>query len=528
MRAVCATGLLVLFLAASPGPAALQSPGDDALPQGVQLVLRTLLPASGAPPELTAASRTFRASADLPCFYERRAFAPAWSNGGGLLPRAAELTAALAAAGEHGLRPEDYPTAEIRRRMGLLPLSGATPAPGDLADLDLLLTHAFLTYGAHLRGGRVSPQSIQRDCAVERSATDLAAVLEEALGAGRIRQALEELAPPHEGYRALRQQLAKLRETAAARGGWPAVPDGPTLQADDRDDRIAALRARLAATDDAPPGEPAEPAVLDPPLVEAVQAFQRRHGLEPDGVVGPATLRALNVPAADRFRQIELNLERWRWFPRDPGERHVMVNVAGFELAAVEAGRTAVSMRIIVGKPYQRTPLFSSAMTQVVLNPSWHVPSSITTKEIVPRLKRDPGYLARNGYYWSNGRLVQRPGPQNALGRIKFLFPNRFNVYLHDTPSRSLFERTVRTFSHGCMRIEKPLELAEWVLGETWTRERLEAAIAARRERSVRLPEPLPVHVVYWTAWVDDAGGLQLREDVYGRDEALGKGLGGD
>lgn len=525
MRAVCATGLLVLFLASSPGPAALEGPGSDSLPQRVQVVLRTLLPVSGAPPELAAAGKTFQASADLPCFYERRGFAPAWSNGNGLLPRADEVAAALLAAGEHGLRPGDYPTAEIRRRISLL-RSAATPAPGDLADLDLLLTHAFLAYGAHLRDGRVSPQAIQRDCAVERSPTDLAAVLEAALAAGRVRPSLEELAPPHVGYRALRQRLAGLRETAV-RGGWPAVPDGPTLHPDERDDRVAALRARLAATEEAPPDDPADPAVVDPLLVEAVQAFQLRHGLEPDGITGPLTLRALNVPAADRVRTLELNLERWRWVPRDLGRRHVMVNVAGFELAAVEAGRTALAMRIIVGKPYQRTPLFSSAMTQVVINPSWHVPNSITTREIVPRLKRDPGYLARNGYYWSDGRLVQRPGAQNALGRIKFLFPNRFNVYLHDTPSRSLFERAVRTFSHGCMRIQKPLELAEWVLGETWTRETLEAAIATGRERFVRLPESLPVHVVYWTAWVDEAGVLQLREDVYGRDEALGKGLGG-
>jgi murein L,D-transpeptidase YcbB/YkuD len=483
MRAVRASAALLLLLAASPGPAALQGRGNGDLSQ-IQVVLRVRVPSSGAPPELTADGEPFRASAALPCFYERRAFSPAWSGGSGLLPHAYELTAALAAAGEHGLRTEDYPTSEIRRRIALLPRS-VLPPPEDLAELDLLLTHAFLAYGAHLRDGRVNPRAVQGDCALQRTEEDLAAVLEGALSAGRVRQALEALAPPHPGYQALRQELANLRE-AAARGD--------------------------------------EPAALDPSRVEEVQAFQLRHGLEPDGVVGPATLRALNVPAADRVRQIELNLERWRWLPRDPGGRHVMVNVAGFELAAVEDGRTALSMRIIVGKTYQRTPLFTSAMTQVVLNPSWHVPASITSKEIVPRLKRDPGYLARQGFYWSNGRLIQRPGPQNALGRIKFLFPNRFNVYLHDTPSRSLFERTVRTFSHGCMRVEKPLELARWVLG--WTPETLEAALATRRERSIPLPVPLPVHVAYWTAWVDGEGVLQLREDVYGRDEALRKALG--
>jgi murein L,D-transpeptidase YcbB/YkuD len=523
--------LIALLLAQAPAPTQ------------VQVLLHARFPASGAPPQLRIGDESFRGSTGLPCFYERRGYAPAWSAAD-----AGALLETLDRAGGEGLRPEEYRGAALRQ------LAEAAESPSQTADFDLLLTDAFLRYASHVQSGRVDPERLYSDCQgtppkAYLPNTDLPAVLEAALGSGSLRQVLDALPPPHEGYRRLRAALARYRQVEA-RGGWVAVPDGPTLRRGNRGERVEALRLRLvqAAVADAadaanaadtanlPAGDtaagPPTPAdVFDKPLAAAVQAFQERHGLDADGVAGAATLRALAEPAAAHVRQIELNLERWRWLPRDLGKRYVLVNIAGFGLDAVEDGRTALAMKVIVGKPYTRTPLFSGLMTRVIINPSWYVPNSIITKEIAPRLGRDPGYIQRENFEvlpTRDGRLAlrQRPGPNNALGRIKFLFPNRFNVYLHDTPSRSLFGRTVRTFSHGCIRIEKPLEMAEWVLGPEWTPETIQAAIATGKERTVPVLRPIPVHVTYATAWVDAAGTLQIRTDVYGRDKPLDEALG--
>jgi murein L,D-transpeptidase YcbB/YkuD len=503
----------VLLLLQAPAPA-----------EQAQALIRARFPASGAAPQLRLGGETFRGSAGLPCFYERRGYAPAWIG-----TQADALLGTLSRATEDGLNPEEYHAAGLRQ------LAAQARSPAELSELDLLLTDAFLRYAAHVQSGRVDPRDLYSDCQASPPATDLPAVLESALGAGNLQQVLADLPPPHEDYRRLRAALARYRQVAA-RGGWVDVPDGPTLRAGDQGERVAALRARLlqAAEADAAAPVPQGPDLLDEPFVAALRAFQERHGLEPDGVAGPATLGALAEPAAAHVRQIEINLERWRWLPRDlggKGERYVLVNIAGFRLDAVEDGRTALDMKIIVGKPYTRTPMFTGAMTRVVLNPYWYVPNSIATKEIAPRLRRDPDYLRREGFEVIPGKgfaLRQRPGPKNALGRVKFLFPNRFNVYLHDTPSRSLFDRTVRTFSHGCIRIEKPVEMAEWVLRPLpeWTPAAIQGAIAAGRERNVVLPRPIPVHVTYWTAWIDAAGTLQIRHDVYGRDEPLDQALG--
>lgn len=505
---------------------------EPALADQTRLVLRGLISGSAAP-RLELEGQRFQASPLLSCFYERRDFRPAWSAGGVLRPAAEELLAALATAEAEGLRAEDYRLPALQRRAAAV---RNRPEARGLADLDLLLSDAFLTFGAHLRTGRVNPQAIYRDCALKRDGTDLAVVLEEALaddqGDGQIRSTLASLPPPHRGYRLLREALGRYRRIAE-RGDSVPVPPGPTLRAGDQGERVAILRKRLdeaAASDAAAPLPAVEsPDLFDALLEEAVRGFQQRHGLEDDGVVGPATLAELNQAAADHVRQIEVNLERWRWVPRDLGKRHVLVNIAAFRLEAAEDGRTALEMRVIVGKPYTRTPMFSSEMESVVLNPSWHVPQSIAVNEILPKVRKDPSYLARHNYEMLSGsRIRQRPGPQNALGQIKFLFPNRFSVYLHDTPSRSLFSQTVRTFSHGCIRIEKPFDLAVWALRDDprWTPEAIRAGIDAGRERTVPLSRKIPVHVAYWTAWVGDDGTLRLGRDVYQRDAELARLLG--
>lgn len=490
-----------------------------------QMVLRARLPVSGAAPRLMLEERSLLSSPLLSCFYERRSFAPAWSHGGALRPAAGELLSTLAAAEADGLRAEDYQPEALER----LTRAGQVDA-GRMADLDLLLSNAFLTFAAHLRHGKVNPEAIYRDCALEHDGTDLAEVLEKALQQGRVRAALAELAPPHRGYGLLREALARYRRIALRGGSEPVLP-GPTLRLGDQGERIAVLRSRLTDAAEADADEllaPTEsPGLFDPPLDEAVRRFQERHGLEQDGVAGPATLAELNLPAEDHVRQIEVNLERWRWLPHDLGQRYVLVNIAAFRLDAVEDGRTALAMRVIVGKPYTRTPMFSSAISSVILNPSWNVPRSIVP-EVLARARREPSYLKREGFETlSGGRLRQKPGPRNALGRIKFLFPNRFGVYLHDTSAPTLFGSTVRTFSHGCIRIEKPFDLAVWALRDAprWDAESIRAGIEAGRERSVPLPHKIPVHVAYWTAWVGDDGTLSLGRDVYLRDAQLARML---
>lgn len=330
--------------------------------------------------------------------------------------------------------------------------------------------------------------------------------------------------PPHEGYERLQEALDRYRRVTS-RGEPEPVPPGPTLKLGTKGDRVVALRERLARAAEAEAAEPLpgtdRPEVFDISLEMAVLAFQERHGLPADGAAGPATLAELNRTAEDQIRKIEVNLERWRRMPPDLGKRHVLVNIAAFRLDAVEDGRSVLDMRVIVGQRHTRTPVLSSAIERVVLNPSWYVPASIASKELRPKGR---SYLRRNGYQvLPGGKLVQRPGAGNSLGRVKFQFPNRFRVYLHDTPSRSLFDRAVRALSHGCVRLERPADLAAWALRDNpqWTPEAIQAAIDSGRERAVTLPEPIPVHIAYWTAWVDDYGTLRFGPDVYNQDSDL-------
>jgi len=529
--------VFALLGALGAGPA---QPGSQPGPPGpppaqlVQLVLRSRVPASGtAAPRLQLEGQSVPGSPFLSCFYQRRDFVPAWSDGKALHPAVDELLAALAAAEDDGLRVEGYRLSALQRRTAAV---SRRPEAGELADLDLLLSNAFLTFAQHLRSGKVNPAAIYPDCALDRDAADLAVVLQNALEepvqAGRLHATLAGLAPSGRGYAELREALRRYRRLVLQADLSP-VPPGPKLRPGDRGERVAALRARLAAAEAADAtgvsktaAAAQSPDLFDASLGDAVRRFQERHGLEPDGVAGASTLAELNQKPADHIRQIEVNLERWRWLPHDLGQRYVLVNIAGFRLDAVEDGRTVLSMRVIVGKPYTRTPMFSSTMKSVLLNPSWHVPQKIAVKEIFPKARKDPSYLKREDYeVLSGNRLRQRPGPHNALGRLKFVFPNRFDVYLHDTPAPSLFSRAVRTFSHGCIRIEKPFDLAVWVLRDDprWTPDAIRAAIDEGKERSVPLPHPVSVHVAYWTAWVDDGGTLHLWPDVYKRDAQLGE-----
>ena len=316
------------------------------------------------------------------------------------------------------------------------------------------------------------------------------------------------------------------------------------------DPRVVALRERLLATGDLAVGGADAMDVFDEPLADAVARFQRRHGLDDDGAVGPKTREALNVSAATRVRQIELNLERWRWLPQDLGERHLLVNVPGFSLRLSEHGEDVLSMRVIVGRVVRRTPVFSDTMRYLVFSPSWTVPPTILRADKLPALRKHPALAVEQGFRvlhlregawvevdpltldWSSVtpatiQLRQKPGPKNALGLVKFMFPNAFSVYLHDTPARELFAKSRRDFSSGCIRVERPAELAQALLRDdpVWTPEAIRAAMESGEERSVSLPKPIPVHIEYWTAWAGSDGVVQFREDIYERDAKLDAAL---
>jgi murein L,D-transpeptidase YcbB/YkuD len=424
--------------------------------------------------------------------------------------------------------------------------------PRRLVDLDLLLTDAFLVYASHLLSGRVNPLTFDAEWHVVNSKeVDIPAVLEKALDSHQVSEALESLRPSEKAYVQLKDALVRYRKYSRE-GNWPQVPDGVKLEDNDAGDRVLALRRRLEATGDLEKVETAQPDVFDTVLEDAVKRFQRRHGLDDDGVVGKGTLAALNVPAKDRARQIELNLERWRWLPRDLGRQYILVNIAGFALEVIDSDRLVLEMRVVVGRPYRRTPVFSAPMTYLVFSPYWHVPANLAVQDIVPAILKEPDYLAKKNIRvfqgwgvdtqeidpatidWSSVnrrhlpyRFRQEPGPNNSLGGVKFMFPNAFDVSLHDTPSRELFQRAERTFSSGCIRIEKPLELAEYLLSEasSWNSETVQAAARKGVEQTVRLPEPIAVHLLYWTSWIDREGNIQFRNDVYGRDRWLDEAL---
>jgi len=488
-------------------------------------------------------------------FYQKREYRPAWAGSDSRFPQADALISSILQAYEEGLTPEYYHIKPVEALLAALRArlaNNLTPDPAQVADLDVLLTDAFLLLSCHLSNGCINPVMLKAEWFAHNEKMDVTALLEKSLKENRIKETLTDLTPKEKLYTRLRPALARYRELAAQYPAWPEIPfASPSLKKGMRDGRIPAIRQRLAVLGDLPAGENINDDFFDAALVRAVLSFQTRHGLDADGVIGAKTIGAFNVSPAKRVRQIEINLERLRWSFRNPGKRYLLVNIANFELDVVEEGETVMTMRVVVGKPFWDTPVFSKKMSYLVLNPPWNIPRSIAVEEILPKVRRDRQYLLKNNIRvlrngstiqgqqlqaieWSRlsidnfpYQLRQDPGPANPLGSIKFMFPNEFDVYLHDSPNKGLFQRSVRAFSHGCIRIEKPVELAIHLLRDSqkWTRETLLAAIREGREQTVPLPQPLPVHLLYLTAWVDGKQTVQFRDDIYGRDRVLDESL---
>jgi murein L,D-transpeptidase YcbB/YkuD len=523
MRAVGA--LAVAWLAAS---AAAQEVDEAIRARVEQLSATGTLEVRGAP----VASRHL-----LPRVYESRAFAPAWRS----LAQIDSLLDVLDESYGEGLDPEDYHARAVRAARGALTDIERLPAD-ERAQLDILLTDSVIRLGYHLRFGKVDPVALDPNWNESRelAGEDPVTTIQAAIDSRSLREFAGKVIPRAFLYDRFKRALAEYRALAAA-GGWPTVPSGPTLKPGTADERVPALGRRLTVTGDLPADAAAAATPdYDGPVVEGVRRFQRRHGLTADGVVGPVTLAALNVPIEARIEQIRANLERARWVLYDPERDYVVVNIAGFQVYLVRRDEIVWRSRVQVGRPFRQTPVFRAELTYLVVNPTWTVPSTILREDILPAARKDPGYLARRNIDvrdstgqsvdpasvdWTSRsfpyQLVQRPGPDNALGRIKLMFPNEHSVYLHDTPSRDLFERDSRAFSSGCIRVENPFELAQLLLGRSWPRERLDALVATGKTQTVLLDDPLPVMLLYWTAEVDAAGRVAFYPDVYGRDPAV-------
>ncbi|MBE9536438.1 MAG: L,D-transpeptidase family protein [Proteobacteria bacterium] len=490
-------------------------------------------------------------------FYRGRAFRPAWSSGHRPTLQAEQLLDAIGEAEMDGLRAEFYKAAEIKALIAKLDLavsSGRLADTDSLAGLDLLLTESFLRYSYDLIAGRVNPATIEGEWADNTWETDLHRTLEKAIRSGNLKELISSLPPPHPGYEELKAELATYREIAQ-RGGWPGIPTGRLMAEGSRGRRVALLKERLIVTGDLYPENEGTSRLFDDSLSDNVAWFQARHGLEADGIVGEMTLEALNVPVEERIRQMELNLERWRWLPYDFGERYIMVNSADFSLSVFDKREEVMTMRIIVGKPFWHTPSFSSTMTRLIFNPSWTATPAIVVEDLLPKVMEDHGYLERLGFVVYRGwgkdaeevdpykvdwrevkeeeldyRFTQLPGPLNPLGRLKFIFQNPFDVYMHDTTRKDYFFEPVRTFSHGCIRLEEPFMLAKYLLGDKpgWTSDKIVEAVESGEKLTVQLPGDVEVHLLYWTAWVDVEGTLQFRSDIYDRDSQLNEALLGE
>ena len=471
-------------------------------------------------------------------FYAARGFAPVWLDGHGLNPQGQGVLRRLERADEDGLDLAAFPLPKD------LP---ADATPERLAEAETTLSAAVVAYAMQASGSRIVPTRISSLITARPTLAAPGAALAAVAAAADPDGALAGYNPQQKGYRDLRDQLSRTRAAAPPPPPTPSaapttirIPDGPSLGLGMQDTRVPLVRARLGVSAD---GSAAD--VYDLPVAAAVQAFQRANGLPPNGALTPATAAALSggvatpasaptatVSPARRLSMLVANMEMWRWEPRDMGAERIEINIPDYTLRMMEGDDLVHQARVIVGKPDTPTPVFSNAMKYILVNPIWRVPDSIVRKELAPHLAEDPDYLTRRGYQVAEigGHMFvsQPPGEGNALGHILFMFPNEHSIYLHDTPSRGLFASQRRAFSHGCVRVDDPMRLGELVMGGVqtgWTQARLRALVGDK-ERTIFLPHPLAIHIEYFTAFVDDAGALQMREDLYGFERRVQAALG--
>lgn len=477
--------------------------------------------------------------------YRQRQFTPMWHKHRRPTFTSQAVIKKLSGAANQGLDPSKYYSQ-------LLQSWSTFAAPSNPYHLELLLTDSLFSFFDDLAHGNLDAPPKSNGWHLPQTRINTRDITDSFFsGEGSFRQTVTALQPDHRRYQGLLDALQEhLR--VVERGGWTRVPTGPTLRPGDKHPRVELLRRRLAEGGDLPVVKIVEANnantvqsddLFDWAITEGLKAFQERHGLEADSLLGARTVAELNVPAEQRISQIEVNLNRWRWLPRDPGHSHIMVNTAGYDMEVNLSGEVAVNMNVVVGKPKHRTPMFSDTMEYLVVNPSWYVPTSIA-REIMPKEAAKPGYLERNNFeiirrstnkpverwrlsddelrpnaFVRKYRLRQLPGKSNALGDLKFMMPNQYSIYLHDTNAKSLFAKNRRAYSHGCIRVEHPQQLARVILAEDgWTESELTALFDRKETRTVRLKRNLPVHLTYQSSWVDNSGRTHFREDIYDHD----------
>lgn len=505
-------------------------------------------------------------------FYEKREYGLAWLDFEEPSDQVTDLLEAIDEADEEGLDPESYKVAEIekllkevykiesrkerRKRITAKRSKNEEVAKEakmqdtlklhNLVKLDFLLTSAYLTYASHLLSGKILPNESE-SWFPERRKKDLAPHLDTALTQKNIKESLKDLLPKHIAYRKLRDVLHDFN--GLSEDDWTVITPTNGIKEGDKDNEVFKLKKRLVLSKDLDEKnlESKDSSLFNGSVTKALISFQARHGLEESGKLDEKTLGAINVPLKERKDQIKLNMERMRWLPDEFGERYLLVNIPEFKFRIYEQEKVVMEMRVIVGKTFNATPIFSDEMEYIDFSPTWTVPKSIAVEEMLPKLIEDPEFLTRNNFTlyeswekdaepiepedvkWKkvseedfNYRIVQNPGEGNALGAVKFMFPNNLDIYLHDTPTGHLFDRRERNFSHGCIRVEKPVDLAEYLLKDNanWDREKINEAMKQDEPQQVVLSEKLPIHLVYWTTWIDDSGRLNFRDDIYQHDKS--------
>ncbi|PSJ18979.1 L,D-transpeptidase family protein [Nitrosomonas supralitoralis] len=479
---------------------------------------------------------------DLQRFYAARKFQPLWITGEPGLSQLKTALAFIASAEAEGLESQDYQLQQLTQLLQQIDQSSSAAI-----ELEVRTTHALLKLARDLSRGRFSATAIDRDWHIPQPEFDAIAFLQEAIRSNHLEQSLQKLSPQTSNYQLLKQTLTHYQALLRDSIEWIRIPSSPSIRPGDIYDSIPLIRQRMAQAYMADGLSefnliPSESQLYDTELVTAIKAFQEQHGLNTDGIIGKNTINALNIPLEWKVRQLRINMERLRWLPRDLGQRHLLINTAGFYLTAVENDEPVLNMRIIVGRDYRSTPSFNGALSYMVLNPYWNVPASIARKDLLPKQQQDPTYFTTAGFKvfpaqergaqaidpdtidWNAIKrgfpyfLRQDPGSHNSLGKIKFMFSNPFSIYLHDTPSKSLFRKDIRTFSSGCIRLEKPFELAAFALKKQSLPEKFSADLVSDKTITTHLPKPLPLYMVYITAWADEQNKVHFYPDIYDRD----------
>ncbi len=533
---VVGTAALLLAIAACTDPSGEPSPHIEAVVAGAEGPVTLQLPDGDT---LTLSEPVVR-------FYQERGYLQAWTDYDEIRERGWALLEVMENAAQDGLDPERYRFPVALRMVQQVEEDSLEEKhePGHMATVDLVLSEVFGRYANHLTGGVLDPTASGLAWEIPKDSVDTYELLQRLTAEEDPAQIVASLRPTVPEYFLLMEQLARYRQVAA-QGGWQTVPDDLPAEVGGSSAAVGALRARLIAEGDPEESRLAQqgrasPNVYDENLAAAVEHFQARHALQPDGRAGRSTLEQLNVPAEDRVQQIVLNLDQWRWLPRQLGERYILVNVAGFELEYIKNDSVALAMNVVVGQEGWETPIFTDTMEHIVVNPYWNVPESIKNEEVIPAIRRNPGYLSANNMEALSGNRVvpagaldhgnleaysyrQKPGARNALGAVKFLFPNDNNIYLHDTPADQYFSAHSRAFSHGCIRLEKPLDLARMLLDDVTDRSssELDALLARDSEQWVKVTETLPVYILYFTAWAGRDGTMRFYPDIYERDRRL-------